>query len=1643
MDATAQELIARLRRDPYDPEAFAALRAHYHRIGDYASLANLLEGWAGRAPNPYAGARALFDAGELVLGALADRERAIEIYERALALDPRHTDTFARLCGLFDEAGENRRLADLLERQAFALQQIGADPRDAALLCHQLGEIWEHRFSRVDKAVNYYRRAFDLDPTLVASIYAAREIYRSAGNMKAAATLLEKEAQAEVDTSRKAALWRELAHLRMEHLDDSEGATLALKRALSHAPTDLDVMTDLARVYLTRAERSEDPHVAASDRHRAADLLYQMAQQVATNHALVLLEQALDARPDHDGALSLYEQINEETGQSQRLPARWVAYLAHAPNGPESAHRRRRLADAYLRAGQVDYAITCLEWLLEDGDPEAAETLVGLYRQKGRHEDVIRALEVAVAGLPPQKRITRLRELIAALRDRGEIQGAGTFAVQLLEVEPDDPEALNLLEDVSRKTGDYEPLRRAMLAASRVSGLSAAQRKQRLKQVAQLSEKQLDDAEGAINAWRGVAALDATDGDARTSLKRLFTATERWDDLVELLEREALSTIDPEPKADIYRQLATIHEVQRGDLEAAIEARRFLQDLLPNDLEARDALCDTLVEAGAYLEAVPLLRQRVDEATGDARTELLTRLATILEERVGDEEGAFETWAMLLDENSNDLEALSRMIAIDEGGGRPERLLSTLSYKVEVIADAEKPGVLARMASVADGTLNDLDRAAELYARALELAPRDAGILDALCSVYDRAERFKDLVMLLREQARTEQDVHRRAELYRRIARTLAGAVGNEDGAAEAWREVLAAGEDGEALRCLRSYATRTGDLTTLEDVLARLSLFTQDDAERLELLLERGTLLADQLDRPHDAIVSFRKVVNELAPDHLGALERLAELCEKVGDRQGLADALWRQLDIVEDPGLRAPIARRLSDLHENVAPQLDRAVTALRAWADSDPSDPAPLRRLVPLLESGSRWAELTSSLDALAALEDDPAQVSKLVRRAAEVAYRQLGDVDGAWSRLESRVPGDGPAEVDLRELAKGAHRGEQLAALYVMLAQEARDSKERQRRWMEVASVHEQLRDDAEQALEAVLRAFAVDLSDRTYLDEADRLAERGNAWVRLGQVYETLIKRETTLEGKTELLLRHAARLDEKAGDVSAALDQTLRACSLSPANDEALSLAEHRAPRAGRAEELLIVYDKRRRIADVDAGRIDALLRSARWCEHILRNRQRTTDYLAQAVALTVRSSEFTETVEGTAAELDQTPGAVGGVRRAIVDIYATLAEDMDEDPLGGAALLMRAARLLSEELGNDPEAYAMLKRAATHAPWEEEVLNELDRFAHRLDRLEELDEHLAQLIHDALDNRTASTLLRRRGLLLEELSRFDDAADVWARLSNVTSGDPKARERLRACLRRSGKHQDLLIALQRDLKKTEDPAARLDLLRETARVWDHDLGNRWEAIEAWESVRAEKPNDDEANRALERLGQKRTHALADQAMPDAAGLALGVSEEILLTEELTELTALATGQAVVDYADETVLDEGLFRELSAIPRPEKDLAEKEDLPRPVPRPKASTGTDVVELHTGEIELLEEQTLDTTGDTLFAGTAADPMPFVQELGGSNIEELEEWTSVHDLPSGGSFEEIEELEELESIEEIPSSSVPPPPSTSHD
>lgn len=1509
MDATAEELIARLRRDPDDFEAFRHLGEHYRRLGDHASLANLLEGWAKRNADAARAARAFHEAALLVME-LGDLPRAESLLVQALQRDPAFEDADAQLAALFEHRGDTTALLQHLTHRAAHFASAGDGMRLAAVE-ERIGQTYQHRLGRPDRALAHYRKAFEADPTLVPAIYAAREIYRAAGNPKAAATLFELEVKAEPTRERRVALLRELGHLRASELTDLPGAIDALSRAENEAPEDLAVLHELASFLLERAGQRGDGPAAAQERAKAADLFVRLARAVPPDHAIAYAQSALDAAPAHEDALTLLEGLAVEHAREDLLPIRWVGYLQWSPHGPLADARRRSLGRAYVDAGQLDDALVCFEPLLAHGDAEAAEALVPIYRERGRDADASRALAIAIAGLPPESRGPRLRELVETLRATGEHDQALERAKELLALEPTDVQTLEYVEDELRRREDRRELRDLLLVATRLPGAPVELKKRRLREVAELDEEHLADAEGAIEAYGALLALDPADRDARTKLGSLLERLGRWDALVAHLEQESLGLVDPDAKAALLFRLAILHRDRRDDPVSARMALRNLRQLRPDDGEARDALCELLFDMESWNEALPLLEERIEVASGDERLALLERLGAIQEERIGDDDAAFAASARLLDEEPTRLSALDRMERIDLRTGNAARLLETLAYRVEVVAPDERAAILVRVAQLADRELGDLDRAADALQQALDLEPASAAVLDALCDVYDRGGRYKDLVVLLRERARLEENGTARAELYRRIARILGERVGNLDAAAEAWEKVLESGDDEEALRALLARAEENGQNDARLDLARRLAAKV-DGEERLELHLQRARWLeADE--RLDDAVAVLRQDVLAEAPQHLPALFDLARWEDKRRDDAGLADALERQLVLLEDEGLRLPVAVRLADLYEGPLADDARAIDALHAWIDCDLMDAAPRERLVARLEANQRWPELVDALDGLAGVEVDEEAQGALVRRAAELAASQLGDVDGAWERLAPRVVDDSEAERQIRALADTHGRHEALAELFIRLAQTASAPATQRSRWLDAARVLEGPGGDVGKALEAVLRAYALDLADEALLGEVDRLAAASGNWARLAQVYDTLLRSVETPRAKKKLLVRHARLLDSVGDDASGALDRALRACALDAEDEALLGYVEDLAPRAGRAEELLVVYDRRRSAAKTDEARADALLRAAHLCDVDLRDRDRAFGYVAQAVALSVRTPSIGPSVERAVSELDDLAGG-RDARERLVAVYRRLADDAEHDPRAAAALFLRAARLLEEALGAPEEAFACLDRASQDAPIPE-VLDALEGVASRLRRFDALDARLASLVADALDSQTAADLLRRRGRVLEErLHRLDEAAEVYRQLLTVAR-DEDAADRLLSCLRKARRHQDLLVALDQEASRTRSSERRLELLREIATVWEKQLANKWEAQDAWKKVLAIAPDDPVATEAIHRLGvsTRRLHPddLAPSAETDLGELEDVVEDVESVVDDVAPVGDPATVQASVAQFEE------------------------------------------------------------------------------------------------------------------------------------
>src|SRR3990172_5112842 len=129
--------------------------------------------------------------------------RDAEILLRRLEENPDDAGAFMQLVNLYQAAGETRGLVALLERRAETLASRGGNPLDVSALHLELGEIWETKLTRQDRALHHYRKAFEPGPSCVPAPYAARGIYRAAGNLKAGAVLYDLEANAEPDPTRR------------------------------------------------------------------------------------------------------------------------------------------------------------------------------------------------------------------------------------------------------------------------------------------------------------------------------------------------------------------------------------------------------------------------------------------------------------------------------------------------------------------------------------------------------------------------------------------------------------------------------------------------------------------------------------------------------------------------------------------------------------------------------------------------------------------------------------------------------------------------------------------------------------------------------------------------------------------------------------------------------------------------------------------------------------------------------------------------------------------------------------------------------------------------------------------------------------------------------------------------------------------------------------------------------------------------------------------------------------------------------------------------------------------------------------------------------------------------------------------------
>jgi golgin subfamily B member 1 len=1439
---------------PDDAEALAALERLYERLDRAPDLSRALEARLAHAFDLDTAHR----LAELRRERLGDAAGALALHSEILRRDPRRDASREALAALAALPGAVGREA--LETADAALRAAGehtrrvaarearlaavAEPGERARLFAEIRTLLEKDLGEPSMAFVAASRAFgEAGPPRASS---EEDLFRLARETQSEDELCEVVDQAILGAppEEALALLRKTARLRGER--GGPPAVTAWKKVLDVAPDDAEALGALEALYA--ASRS------------AADVL-----GVARRRA------ALASGAERVGHLLEAARLAEEFGD---LASALDGYRAARAEEPASLDALEGL-ERSLSRGVVPGS----------GEGEGGEVASDAAPQ---HElgDVLAALASAASGDAPKRLALLLRRAAlleggadgaAAIEAYAEVlaessrePGAVAGLERLLSRPDTAPSAVRVLEDVHRAAGDARRL--AELLERRLVTADAAERQPLLAEIAALHER-LGDRSAAFQAKLRELAEAVRRGEdapgARAEAERLAAAVGAWPDLARALEEALKARLPREAALDVKRRLATIAAERLGRLDVAA---RWFEEVAAEAAtpETLGALARVYRRLGAHRELARTLERLSEKAPAPAaRKELLLEVAKIMAERLSDREGAMSAYRKILAVDPEDPNALRLLGTLLGSAERWEDLVEVLSREV-ALADrqpnlvAEAAELRYRLGRIRHQRLADQDGALACYREVLDRVPRHPAALVALEElartsgqaavqaamvlepIYTAEGEHQKVIEALEARAANETEPAVRAGLLRRSAEIYGGPLRNAEMAFLAASRALAADPDAtEALATAERFATAAGLPEELAALLAEHGDRASDPAARAEYQRRIARLAKDDAARAE----AWHKLL-DLVPDDREAMSGLVETLRGGADAGALAQAIRRALAAEEAPDARARLLSELAAAQDERLGDAAGAIQTLKKLLEVSPHDREALARLDRLCARTERWVDLGDVLAReieAADAEGDAASVAVYRYRLAELKETRLLDKEGslalyeavldarpdhpeAIARLEALLQKDtsnARAAMALeRAYAAQGDAGRQ-AAVLEMRAGERPDPAERKALWLELADLREKQLRDPELAFLALCKAFREEPADRQLRARMEALAEASGHEEELAAIYEDEIDRLPPAE-TAEVALRLGALYEHKLGEPARAATYLRRAVALDPAAaSTALPALERLYARIEAFPELADVLAHRAATAQ-GAEKVQLLFRLGQLCEERLAAPDRAGDAYEEALGVDPRHLPSLRALEA----LYDASGRTEDLHRNLAQQRAATLE-----PAARERVLAKSAAVAAE-LGRLEEAAGLWKELLQLRPRHEEALAALEELYERLERWEDLAQHLRLRIQSTVDRREIARLNDKLGTILG--ARLGDLSQAVASYRAVLETDPRNRralEALRDIHAAQGESEALASVYRRLVPLQEDAAGvkkvRLDLAEVLLRA-----GTKREAVE-------------------------------------------------------------------------------------------------------------------------------------------------------------------------------------------------------------
>ncbi|MCP4196135.1 MAG: tetratricopeptide repeat protein, partial [Proteobacteria bacterium] len=1483
-----------------------------------------------------------FEVARLYDDDLADFERAEKAYRGLLDLDRENPETalpaitaLERLLSA-NEAWE--QVIDILRKKV----ALTDDLSERKAILRQMAELEESVLQRAPNAVALFREILDNDDSDMDALLGLERLYERGNMWPDLIEVLKQRVIMEGAEDVRRGLLLRIAALYENQLGDLDEAIASYVQVGEETGSNATAVDALARLY-NETERWGDlleiyetkERLAQSDEERAA-FLFKMGDLLRDKlddqeQAVSRLGEVLRIEVSHTDARNALEMMlttpfrleavhilrpiyESETNHEKRItcdeieaeevddPLAKCDLLRHAAEvaevGLEQHDRAFHFIGKAFREGTAAPDLTLIIDHLERlaNIVERNEELIGLFR------------EVAPDILDGDLQVRcNLRMAQIAHLDLDDLDLAREYYVKVLDIDGENAMAMDALEDIYENRQQYLELFEIYRRKSQIVSDEEARRDILFKQ-ARVCEEYLDDISGATSIYETVLDYDFVNRKAMEALERLYPRSERWSDLMSLLERRA--EVDEGERADHLHRLGKLAEEKLDDYEQALEYYARALEIDSAHGETLMAL-ETQTDDETFRGRVAEILGPVYKATGDwtklvaaldaqleycddpvERKELLRQIGILYEEQLGDLESACDTFARLFKEDLEDKtswDVLTRLVSVLE-------LWSELAQVYEdalddVVGDTPTTAELSFvLGEIYEQRLNRPAEATQAYRRTLAFAPDDPNAFSAVERMLLETESWVDLLDLYRDAADAAVETDRRkdflfkiGEIYKLVNEDLDAAIG-------AYRDALDIDMYDEfAITSLDTLYERAGRFEDLTMHIRTQIDNAEDPVARNALRCRLGKIYQQNLKDLSASVDAYEEALHEEEGGTTTALSALEHVILEEEQRQRIAEILeplyrqsdeWKklivilrvQVEYVENPNEKAEKFREISEIHESRGQNFLLAFESMAKTFRANPSDRDVLSEMVRLAEGTENWDELVQVLgDTLEEIYDYDMKIDVLHLLGS--TYDHHLDMPrkaiGAYQSILEINDSDITALDALEGLFNLIGDWEGLVGVLSLKVNFVMEPSDRAELLRTKASIQEDLMSVPDEAIDSYRQALETDPTSETTLDALERLYEHAKEWFELIEIKRQRVNIMMDEEARFEVLRSIARVYEEQVDDAIEAIGAWNAVLDQSPQDVSSVKALENLYQSESMFTELLDTLQLQKEMVVDQAMVVDIDFRIGELQEHQLSDSESAIDSYRDVLLNQPTHTGAIEALERIAKDESFRARAIevieplhreAGRWDRLVDMLELKIEMLD-DPGQRLEELLIVAEVHQVGRSDPHAAFGVYDRALEAEPSRAETLASLERIAGAEALWDELTQVYEKQLEKVYDAEVEWALLARLGEV-KETHRGDirGAIDAYRRALDSGSTDPNLLFALDRLYLGEAMWQDLDEILEREIELAEssDEANRYKLRQ--GEIREHEFDDVPGAIAVFRDVVENSPENNEAIAALQTL---------------------------------------------------------------------------------------------------------------------------------------------------------------------------------------